>query len=112
MPLTNVFSAATVVILRRQGCRYTAAHWRHWQVCALLTVVQGTQVVPAGGGPLLLPQASFLKSSLGHADCHDANVDIYGHNSADNSEIDVNQKIKARAEARKSRRAQVRRVGS
>lgn len=52
-------------------------------------VVQGTQVavVPR---PLLLAQASSLENSLGHADCHDVNVDVYGHNSADNSKMDVN----------------------
>jgi hypothetical protein len=80
---STITIAATVVILRRQGCRCTAVYWRHWQVCALFTVVQGTQVaqVAVVHRPLLLTQASFLKSSLGHADCHDANVDIYGHNS-------------------------------
>jgi hypothetical protein len=45
---------------------------------------------------LLLPLASFLKGSLGHAGCHDANVEIYCNNAAEIPEMDVNGKSKAR----------------
>jgi hypothetical protein len=95
MPPTNAFSAATP-ILYHHYCRYRryspppglplvlpfigATGWSE----LVLTVGQGTRWPRQRSiRLLLLPLASFLKGSLGRADCHDVNVEIYSHDAAE-----------------------------